>query len=319
MLSRVFSGRMMVCMVHWVLASATLPGCGDTTGRVSAPPAKVMLKATEQPELPAVPLKPDQASTKAPKPKPKPKPDLEPIRPSTSVVILCEVEGKTTLLEVIPHSTAVKRGDVLAELDSAPLRERLAEQEIATEKARQAVVEAENDLAVARSALTNYTEGSVKAEEAEIARRVRVTREGEAAAKRKLETLLKNLTPQEYPVRNAQQTLDQLTVVRIQAEGTADTFKVVKSGRLRAFGINIERAQTTLKAHQATLSHEQVKRDKLKDQIARCTIKAPVDGRVMIASPTSASNAPVEPGQLMREKQVLMRIYSDAEDPGEEQ
>ena len=235
----------------------------------------------------------------------------KPALPSGPVTIICEVEGRTTLLEVLPNGTAVKKGDVLAELDSTPLRDRLADQEMVTEKARQAVLDAQNELTVAKAAQTEFANGALKAEEVEITRRVRVAREGEAAARRRLDSLLKSLAPQEYPVRNARQTLDELTVLRTQAEGTEAAFNVRKSTRLRALELGIERAQTTLKSHQAAFGHEQARRDKLKAQVARCTIKAPCAGRVTIASPANAASSPIVPGEQMREKQVLMRIMPD--------
>ena len=49
--------------------------------------------------------------------------------------VLCEVEGGTTIIMIKPEGTPVKQGDVVAELDSAALRDSLINQKITTQQA----------------------------------------------------------------------------------------------------------------------------------------------------------------------------------------
>src|SRR5262245_59853344 len=50
--------------------------------------------------------------------------------------VLCQVEGATTIISLLPEGTRVKKGDLVCELDSASLRDQLTNQRIATQGAR---------------------------------------------------------------------------------------------------------------------------------------------------------------------------------------
>ena len=49
--------------------------------------------------------------------------------------MLCRVEGRTTIISIVPEGTKVKKGDLVCELDSALLRDQLTNQRIATQGA----------------------------------------------------------------------------------------------------------------------------------------------------------------------------------------
>src|SRR4051812_44029521 len=49
--------------------------------------------------------------------------------------VVCEVEVQTTIIKLVPEGTNVKKGDVLCELASAGLRERLTNQQTAADRA----------------------------------------------------------------------------------------------------------------------------------------------------------------------------------------
>ena len=53
-----------------------------------------------------------------------------------SMAIKCEVEGQSRILKIVPEGSIVKKGDVLVELDSADLADRITGQEITLENAK---------------------------------------------------------------------------------------------------------------------------------------------------------------------------------------
>src|SRR5512145_2600077 len=55
-------------------------------------------------------------------------------------VIKCKVEGKTTILTLVPEGTHVKQGDLLIELDASSLVDQQVTQKIAVQTAESAFV-----------------------------------------------------------------------------------------------------------------------------------------------------------------------------------
>ena len=73
--------------------------------------------------------------------------------------VLCPLEGKSTILDIVPEGTLVKKGDWLFDLDVADQQDRLLQQEISTSAAEQALLNAEQQLKIQR----NQNESDVNA------------------------------------------------------------------------------------------------------------------------------------------------------------
>ncbi|MGE0480779.1 MAG: efflux RND transporter periplasmic adaptor subunit [Phycisphaerae bacterium] len=73
------------------------------------------------------------------------------LKPKKSVDVKCEVEGQSTLLFVVPESTRVAKGDLLVELASDQLVEKLETEEIELRKARTDLEAATQELAITRN------------------------------------------------------------------------------------------------------------------------------------------------------------------------
>ena len=86
------------------------------------------------------------------------------IEANKSVALTCDMEGQSTIISIIPEGTSVNTGDVLVELDSAGLRERIDEHEITVKSAENAFRNAEEALEIQK----NQNESDIKA--AELAR-----------------------------------------------------------------------------------------------------------------------------------------------------
>ncbi|NQT81969.1 hypothetical protein HQ563_03040 [bacterium] len=83
------------------------------------------------------------------------------IEAKKSVALTCDVEGQSTIISIVPEGTYVKEGDVLVELDSADLRERIDSQEITVKSAENASMNANEAFEIQE----NQNESDIKAAE----------------------------------------------------------------------------------------------------------------------------------------------------------
>lgn len=73
------------------------------------------------------------------------------IKSSKSQEIFCEVEGRSTIVSVVPEGTSVEAGDLLVELDSSELTQMENQQKISVEQATAAYQSAEAQLEIQKS------------------------------------------------------------------------------------------------------------------------------------------------------------------------
>mgnify|MGYP003342295503 CR=1 FL=1 len=64
------------------------------------------------------------------------------------LIIRNELEGATTIVSVVPEGTTVKQGDLLVELDSSGLTEKISNQEVTVQNADGAYTKAKEDLEI---------------------------------------------------------------------------------------------------------------------------------------------------------------------------
>lgn len=70
------------------------------------------------------------------------------LRAVQELIIRNELEGGTTIVSVVPEGTTVKQGDLLVELDSSGLKEKLANQEVTVQNAEGSYGRAKEDLEI---------------------------------------------------------------------------------------------------------------------------------------------------------------------------
>ena len=83
-------------------------------------------------------------------------------------VVQCKVEGRTTIISILSVGTRVRKGDLVAELDSASLRDQLTNQRIAIQAALANCQNAKLTREVAEIAVKEYEEGIYPSERASI-------------------------------------------------------------------------------------------------------------------------------------------------------
>ena len=234
------------------------------------------------------------------------------------------VEGTTTIISIEPEGKQVKKDDVVCELDASPLVDKETAQQIAVEKAKALLGQANEDLAIqetqnksdvsaaelriklAKLDLKKFEEGEfpqqmsdIKAEvftaEASLIRFTescnfirRLVQKG-YKNQNDLEAEEQNLKDAEYKVTSAktkERVLESFTKERTLAELTANVDEAEREiDRIKRKGNGLI-IQLTAEQYARKLTYElEVKKfERLTAQIAACKIKATQDGQIVYAN-----------------------------------
>jgi HlyD family secretion protein len=242
------------------------------------------------------------------------------LKPRESVEIKCEVEGQNTILRVVDESTKVKKGDLLVELASEQLVERLDSEQIELNRLEadlQAAIEeldiqrnqndseikkAEIDLQVAELDLRKYREGDYPQKLTSVELDIKQT---EMDIKRKSDELEKNrrlekkgfVTPMrieqlEFELEKARMTMQRHELskeILLKYDQPRDEMQKTSARdqareeleRVRARADSrLKQSQARVEQHRSTLAMRQRRFDRLKTQVEKCKIYAPTDGVV---------------------------------------
>lgn len=246
------------------------------------------------------------------------------LRARTQVEIRNSLESETTITEIIPEGTSVKKGDVLVKLNAESIQTRLDEESLALENARAAVVEAneayeiqlsENEsakraanlkLALAELELQKWQEGELKSKEQELRHNLDRAVKDEARLREYYERS-KLLQEKEFysldKLKQDQLALDQAVAAREKAalaQIIHENFEKPKDLKQKTSDVEEARAEVDRvvrqnssklaskeadkKNKQQSLTIREQKFAKYQEQIEAATIKAPRDGLVVYAS-----------------------------------
>lgn len=251
------------------------------------------------------------------------------IKSRDQVVIKSRVEGRTTILSLVPEGTPVREGDVLIELDASGLRDQRVEQEIRLQNAEAAFIRARENLEVTKNqAASDVDQATLDARFA--AEDVEIYNTGEYPKQRKeLESKIalansehkravekargsKVLLEEKY-ISETEYEADLLSAQRAEldlelAEADLDLFlKHTHPRRLdelaaakkqaamaleraeRKASSDVVQAEADLRAKRSEFDRQQSKLAKIEDQIDKTTIRAPQDGLVVYATSTQFS------------------------------
>jgi HlyD family secretion protein len=246
------------------------------------------------------------------------------IKAKEQEVIRNEVEGRTTIISIVPEGTNVKKGDLLIELDASTLEDERIDQEIQVQNAEAAFIDANESLAIAenqaksdielaelnlkfaRQDLLQYQDGQYpnleiaainKVEEAnEVLTRAIQTRQWSETLyteKYLSETELLADRLAETRARNslivAQNDLKLLKEYTRQREidqlvSDVNQAEMAMERTQRKASANVVQAKANLNAREQEWKRQVDKLDKLKDQIDKAMVYSPADGMVVYAT-----------------------------------
>ncbi|MFB0506362.1 MAG: efflux RND transporter periplasmic adaptor subunit [Thermodesulfobacteriota bacterium] len=250
------------------------------------------------------------------------------IKAREQVVMKNEVEGRTSILYLIPEGTRIKRGELLVELDASRLLDEKIDQQIKVQNAEAAFVGARENLEVvknqaqadvdkaelaydfAKEDLKKYGEGEYPNQLKEAESKLTLAKEEVTRAQEKVEWSRKlfkekyiseteleadelTLKRKELDVELAKNNLDLLknyTHKRnlAQLESDVKQAKMALDRTIRKAKADVVQTEAGLEAKRAEFERQKDKLKKIEIQIEKTKIYAPADGLVIHA--TSASS-----------------------------
>jgi RND family efflux transporter MFP subunit len=181
-----------------------------------------------------------------------------------------------TIKWIIEDGTAVKKGDKVVELDDSALRDMLQDQALVVEQARAAHEQAvQQSKRVQREGQIDVRLAEIDATLAEID--LKKLREGRLREKQ---------------VRQLKLERAKLLVERARAQAQARDAE----------------AEKEVRARNAVLQKQQERKRDIEEQIKRCVLKAPRDGRVIYFAPEHSRVPIMGEGEPVREGQILVLI-----------
>jgi HlyD family secretion protein len=241
-----------------------------------------------------------------------------------STTLTSKVEGSTTIIFIVPEGTNVNAGDLVVELDSAPLVEREKTQEIAVSSAESLLLTAEkaveiqetqnlSDMAAAQLKLDlaeldldKFKNGDFLQQQNEL-RSLSSLAEEKAQQAKEYSDFMARLVKKGYKTQNdLEQALITEKTERTNFNVAEEKLKVLEKymydrtikeltalaeeskneiARVKLKGeAALAQAQSEVKAKSKSFEVEQDKHALLKRQIAACKIIAPQDGQVIYAN-----------------------------------
>jgi HlyD family secretion protein len=218
------------------------------------------------------------------------------------------VEGRVVVVSSRPDGSRVAKGDIVCELDPTELKDRLATQEIVVRGAEADVHGTRIAREVAALAVTEYKEGLFAQEIAAVRGEIKLAEADLARAEDRVDWT-RRMYEKGYSSM-AEKVSEELTLkkARFALEVAQSKMSVLlnytKNKTIKALTGSVETARARELAKQATLERERSVQRKLIDQIKRCSVAAPVGGRIEYAAPIGA-------GAVVHDGQLIFRIVPD--------
>jgi len=246
------------------------------------------------------------------------------IQPQEQIILRNEVEGRTSIIRLVPDGSMVKKDDLLVELDASTLRDRIIDQDILVQKAHASFVDANENLAViknqarsdidiakltlkfAQQDLEQYLDGIYPKDVNEQQARIRLAEEDLKRAE-DVNDWSKKLFEEKY-LSETEYLADKLSVQRRKLERdvslsdldllenytyhrqidqlTSDVnqAEMALERTERKASANVIQAEADLRAKELEYKRQKEKFQKTEDQLQKTIIKAPMDGMVIYAT-----------------------------------
>jgi HlyD family secretion protein len=241
------------------------------------------------------------------------------VESTNNIEIRCEVRAKnapgTTILEIVPEGTMVKKGDVLVKLDSSGLETERTAQKVIANAGEAALVQAKRAFDTATSTKDEYLHGQYEQLKKTTENEIYMATD-ELGKAEQFALFSKRLAAKGY-ITAQQLVADQFAVKKAQktkeiAEIKLDVLeKYTKGKMLVQYESDIQTNKSKMESQTATCKLDQENLALIDKQIANCIIRAPSDGQVVYANVTGwmgNKEEVIAAGSMARERQVLIRL-----------
>lgn len=202
-----------------------------------------------------------------------------------------ERQGSTRIISLVPEGTLVTAGDVVCELDSAPLRDELQAQSIRWEQAQSWVNQAKEILKVARISYLEYKDGIYPQDLQQVEKYIEIC---EIQLKQAVDLVSwsRNMASKSMlgmsQVKASEYGEERSRIGLVEAKGMRRRLIDFTGPRLlKNLEAKISAVQADLLAQESSFQLEDDRRRKLQKMIELCTLKAPRAGMVAYASDSS--------------------------------
>ena len=244
------------------------------------------------------------------------------IQSSENVEVRCDVKSRstgssasTTILDIIPEGTTVKKGDWLITFDSNYLESIMTQQNIIVKTNQTLVIQSKAAYDTAVMAKKEYLEGTYQQEQKTIENEIFVAEDNLKKAQLSYDSIKRSVSRGlvgELQLQGEKFTVDaavkQLELAQ-QKLHVLDTY--TKEKMLTQLKSDIETAKIKWENEQASYDEELKTLAEFEEQIKACTVTAPQDGQVVYANVMSRRGGGefvVEPGATVRERQTIIRL-----------
>lgn len=242
-----------------------------------------------------------------------------------------QVEGQTTIIAIVPEGTQVKKGDLICELDSAPMRDQFTNQKIVTQEKDTALQSAKLNRELAEISVTEYLEGTYKVERNALDREVILARGAlqqaeeqlrrDRLAQERIKEILDKLPKSDLRPADIMAGLEiEDRLGAAESSRLADQFalhvadakkntleKYTKSKTLKKLTGLVEKARAVEIAAKYSVELQKSKEGRLERRIKACKLYAPSDGTVVYASGPGGM-VTIDEGVTVRERQPVCSI-----------
>jgi len=219
--------------------------------------------------------------------------------------------GASVLLSVVPEGTTVRKGDVLAVLDSSDYEELLRLQRITVERSKSDKLQAELNLEIANLQLQEFTEGTMHETIEDFEGKIFLSRSDLERANDRL-TWSRHMKEKGYApatqVSSDEYRQSQMALALAQQDSAFALFKKFTAPKTaHVLGGAVKGAKTILHYEELRLKRHLERLALLEKQVENCTIRAPHDGFVIYANNSDRARF-IEPGLPVWQKQHLFYL-----------
>lgn len=243
------------------------------------------------------------------------------VESANNVEVRCEIRARTgsgtstSIVDLVPEGTWVKKGDWLITFDSSALEQQRRQQKIAVNSREAIMIQAKATYETAVMALTEYNEGTYPELDETLDNAISVAEQG----LRKTE--LSYDSTRRMVARGAL-TMLQLEGEEFRRDAASNDLQLAqrkavaleeysKPKMLTQLQSAVKAAEVTYRTEKASYDEEVSKLDEIDGQIAKCRVCAPQDGQVVYANLVDhhgTAEFVVEAGAMVRERQVLFNL-----------
>ncbi len=232
-----------------------------------------------------------------------------------NVDVASQVEGQATVIYLIPEGTNVKKGELLVELDSSDVDEKLDSQVVTTNSSRATLNSSRATLRSAEISLEEYVEGTFEQSWMEYENTIfeaEQTRKQQADSARFTERLL-NLnysTELQYEIDKVaeEKAKNSLEVANLKK---MTLLKYTSEKQITSLMSDIETARAKVDSDRNSYNINLSRENRYREISANCKIRAPQDGQVVYANQDSrrmSESDMIREGSTVRQRQVLIRL-----------